>query len=404
MTDVSLILEGTYPYKTGGVATWVDSLVRSLPSTTFSVAYLFYGPPPSAPVFRPPANVAGVSLVPLNAREFPVSMKQLVRVVPAARIYHALSTGFAGLLGVEIKDRTGSPLLLTEHGIYWHEVALGVDELECGFKVVQTESGELQLGKTWEAWDRTFRSIARRTYATADAIATVCSFNQRLQEELGASKEKMHLIPNGVQSRWSGRSRARRPETGVRKKIALVARVTPIKDIKTFIRACALVRDRVPEAEFVIAGPTEHDPRYTAECRALASDLGLNALTFAGEIDVASLYPSVDVLALTSVSEGQPFAVLEAFAHGIPAVVTNTGGCPELVEPRSPATPPAGVVCRVGDPAAVAGALVRLLTDSEFYATCSREARRRVREEYDWRTTAFAYGELYRRLQNQEAA
>src|SRR3546814_1171771 len=70
--------------------------------------------------------------------------------------------------------------------------------------------------------------------------------------------------------------------------VALIGRVVPIKDIKTFIRAAALVLADMPEVRFAILGPLDEDPDYAADCEALVAELGIgNAVQFAGRVDVA---------------------------------------------------------------------------------------------------------------------
>lgn len=400
MTDVCLILEGTYPYKTGGVTTWIRSLVRGLPEVSFSVAHLYYGSKPTLPAVEIPENVREIVLISLNESTHPVSMAGLVDLVPAAKVYHALSTGFAGLLGTEIKRKRGAPFVLTEHGIYWHEVALGLDELECGFKIVETDDGALSLGLTWETWSETFRGLARQAYGAADVITTVCAFNQSLQRSLGARPEKLRVIPNGVSlPRTNGRPLEKQTR-GVRKRIALVGRVTPIKDIKTFIRSCALVRKRLPDAEFLILGPDDHDNAYAAECAELAGNLGLDSLRFTGEVNMEDHYPAIDIVVLTSLSEAQPYAVLESFAHGIPVVVTDVGGCPELVHRNSHPGGSAGIVCPVGNHEKIAEAIIELATNETLYRECAAEGSRRVGELYSQESVIASYKRIYERTPN----
>jgi polysaccharide biosynthesis protein PelF len=399
MTDVCLILEGTYPYKTGGVTTWIRALLEGLPELSFSVAHLYYGPKPSRMMVPIPANLTEITLIALNEQERAVSMDGLVGLLPEARVYHALSTGFAGLLGTEIKEQRGMPFILTEHGIYWHEISLGVDELECGFKIVKTERGDLSLGLTWEQWHQTFRDLARRAYAAADVITTVCAHNQSLQLSLGAPAEKSQIIPNGVVVQRNGQT-LKRKKSGIR--IALVGRVTPIKDVKTFIRSCALVKEQIPAAEFLIIGPTDHDPSYTAECRELAADLHLDSLTFTGEVDMETQYPAIDIMVLASVSEAQPYAVLESFAHGIPVVVTDVGGCSELVNGNGSSGAAAGILCPVGDHHRIADAVRELATSRSLYDRCAEEGLKRAKGSYSQEAVIASYRRIYERSLNRE--
>jgi glycosyltransferase involved in cell wall biosynthesis len=395
MTDVCLILEGTYPYKTGGVTTWINTLVNGLPEITFSIAHLYYGEKPALHKVPVPPNVKSIALIPLNEMVSAVTMSDLVTLIPEARLYHSLSTGFAGLLGTEMKRRTGLPFILTEHGIYWHEVSLGADELECGFKIVKTENGDLQLGRTWEAWLRAFQDFARNAYASADHITTVCSFNMALQRSLGAPESKMQLIPNGVDISLNGVQASTATKPNKKMQIALIGRVTPIKDIKTFIRACALVKERIADAEFLVIGPTDHDTSYATECSELARRLGLDSLVFTGEVDMKAHYPLIDIVVLTSISEAQPYAVLESFAHGIPVVVTDVGGCRELVDENGSSIGRTGTVCPVGDQAHIAEAIIELATNVPLYEQYARAGKKRANDLYTKENVVASYKSIY---------
>ncbi len=398
MADICLILEGTYPYRTGGVATWTDNLVRGLPEFTFSVAHLYYGQEPAQTKFLFPQNLVSVQCISLNDSRTSVTMQSLVDMLPEARLVHSLSTGIAGMLGTESKLRKKLPFVLTEHGIYWHEVELGVDELECGFKIVKTEHGELLLGKTWADWNSSFRDLARRAYGSADVVTTVCSFNQSLQQSLGAPASKSFIIPNGasIPSNHNGRSRLHESKTYPR--IALVARVSRIKDVKTFLRACSIVQQDLPNAEFIIVGPTDHDERYADECKELADELLLRRVMFTGEATVEQFYPSIDIAVLTSVSEAQPLVILEAFAHAIPVVTTDVGGLPELVMGNGPSKLPAGILCPVADPKSIAEGIVRLCSDGALYRKCAQTALARVTSDYSAEAVIRSYRTIYQKL------
>ncbi len=380
------------------MTTWTSTLVHGLPELTFSVAHVYYGQKPALPKVPIPRNLKTIALIPLNEMESAVSMSELVGLLPEARLYHSLSTGFAGLLGTEMKARSGLPFVLTEHGIYWHEVSLGADELECGFKIVRTENGDLHLGRTWETWHRTFEDFARRAYASADVITTVCSFNQSLQRSLGALETKMYMIPNGVDVSQNGVQASVKRKANAVRRIALVGRVTPIKDVGTFIRACAVVQERIPSAEFLVIGPTDHDSSYAVECRKLADSLRLDTLVFIGEADMEKQYPAIDLVVSTSISEAQPYAVLESFAHGIPVVVTDVGGCSELVNGNGSSDARAGTLCPVGDHLRIAEAIVELSTNQTLYQQYAQEGLKRVGERYAKEPVVASYRRIYERF------
>jgi glycosyltransferase involved in cell wall biosynthesis len=210
----------------------------------------------------------------------------------------------------------------------------------------------------------------------------------------------MRVIPNGIDvARFATIARARGPQ---RPTVALIGRVVPIKDIKTFIRACGLLQPHIIDLEALVMGPLDEDEDYARECRDYARELGLErTITFTGKVDLADYLGRIDVIALTSISEGQPLVLLEAGAAGIPAVATDVGACREIILGREDETPrlgAGGVVTALSSPAATAEALMRLLTDSECYTSCSAAMRERVRRYYDKAGMLAAYREIYARL------
>jgi glycosyltransferase involved in cell wall biosynthesis len=297
-----------------------------------------------------------------------------------------LSTGYAGLIGAAAARRHSVPFLLTEHGLYWREAEQG-GEFECGVAAPQSAAAT----RTWVA---RLREYARCAYDAADVITAVCDANRALQLSLGAEPARSVVIANGVEV--PGAQVCARPagDRGVLR-VGLVGRVTPIKGTTTFLEACRVVQGAVARAEFYVVGPGDHSPEYDAECRQLAHRLRLERVTFTGEVDVRDWYPRLDVVVLTSRSEAQPLALLEAMAYGRPVVATDVGGCRELVEGPADAFGAAGVVCPPGDAGAVARAIVRVGARPEQFAQAGRA---RVAALYTRRRMLDRYRALYGRL------
>ena len=125
------------------------------------------------------------------------------------------------------------------------------------------------------------------------------------------------------------RSTEPRPPT-----VLMIGRIVPIKDTRTFIMAVSLLKELVPDVVAILIGPEEEDPSYAAGCRALVAQLGLEStVQLLGRVpDVMEYLGQADVIALTSISEAQPIALLEAAATGLPAVTTDVGSCREIIE------------------------------------------------------------------------
>lgn len=331
----------------------------------------------------------------------------LLSDLPLARLYHSASTGYAGLFASRAHLDTGRPVLLTEHGIYTNERRI---EIAMANWLYQKPGQGLNLrperGDLREIWINCFISYSRACYEAASEIITLHEGNQEFQAADGAPPEKLTIIPNGVDyERYSAvaRSPGNRPPT-----IALIGRVVPIKDIKTFIRACAFLKQWIPDIRALVLGPTDEDQAYFEECKAMVEGMEVgDHVTFTGPVRLDEHLGAVDVMVLTSISEAQPLVILEGGAAGVPVVATDVGACKEMLLGRSdeqPALGPGGAVTPLANPLATAQAVARLLTDPDWHQTCSVALRERVRRAYNKTDLDAAYNELYRKYRDAPGA
>jgi glycosyltransferase involved in cell wall biosynthesis len=344
--------------------------------------------------------------------------------VPAA-CYHAIATGYAGLLAAVWSHRTERPLALTEHGIYareremelaradWIRDAAEMDDGGFGLRTATWAPRISPLRKIWSAF---FRGLSRLAYGQATRIVTLSEVNRVKQIADGAPAAKIDIVPNGVDlpddvplvvaanandsdnDESDGGLIALRP---VPLRVGFVGRVVPIKDLITFIRACDQAL-RTIDLEVRVIGPMDEDPAYAARCRDLVARLGRgDKIAFVGPMAPARIYPDLDVVVLTSFSEGQPLVILEAYAHGVPVIATDVGACRELVEGREAddrALGPSGFVTRVAAPKETAAALVRLARDPQLRRRLGAAGFRRVSASYQRRDMLSAYRALYASL------
>ncbi len=322
----------------------------------------------------------------------------LLARLPQAKLYHTVSTGYAGLMAARARIETQRPVILTEHGIYANERRI---EIASASWLSEGNRSGLSLEKPKEdvrdLWIRVFLNYSRVCYTAADQIITLYEGNQALQRIDGADENKLRVVPNGIDyDRFSALDRETKKQ---RPAVALIGRVVPIKDVKTYIRACGLLRNAVPEFDAYIMGPTDEDPDYHRECVEMVEHLGLESIvTFTGRVKLDDYLPKIDVMVLTSISEAQPLVILEAGSAGIPTVATDVGACREMLEGRGDEHPrlgPGGVVTPLSNPAKTAEALGKLLTDPAFHARCSGSIRQRVESYYNKKSIDRLYGDLY---------
>jgi glycosyltransferase involved in cell wall biosynthesis len=321
----------------------------------------------------------------------------LLAEIPPARMYHAVSTGYAGLLAARAKIETNRPVLLTEHGIYTNERRI---EISMSDWFHQKSLGWFNLSNMKkdlkDFWIDTFINYSRMCYMASDKIITLFPENQAMQIHDGADPEKLAVIPNGVDClNVSEIIKKDNP----RPTIALIGRMVPIKDIKSFILACDILKRKIPDILALLIGPTDEDEPYYEECREMIKFLGLQeTISFTGRVKLDDYMDKIDVNVLTSISEGQPLVILEMGAVGIPSVATNVGACAELIlgnKHESPKLKPGGAVVPLSNPAATANEIGILLTDKNWHDQCGQAMKERVHKYYNQSDVIERYRELY---------
>ena len=321
--------------------------------------------------------------------------------LPQAKLFHSVCTGYAGFILYRARNEKKAPCIVTEHGIYSNERRI---EIAMADWITEMDSLNLDLENKRKTlkdfWLNAFFALAHACYISCDEIISTFDGNQTLQIESGADPEKVRTIVHGiVPEKYASEMRQKtvHPPT-----IAFIGRCVPIKDVKTFIRACSLIKKELPGVRFHALGPTEEDPDYFAECQQLIEKLGLaNDFKFFGRVNLLEYMSEIDLIVFTSISEAQPLVILEMGAVGIPFVATNVGACSQLLngsKDESPNLGLGGLITPLVNPAATAAAVLRLMKDREFYEQCSRVIAERIHTYYNFNNQHEEYRKIYDRL------
>jgi glycosyltransferase involved in cell wall biosynthesis len=302
------------------------------------------------------------------------ALRPLAVPAPPVDVCHPACGGLPLLVALAARWRAGIPFLLTEQGIYLRERYLDYDrQLPEAVKAVML---------------RFFRALSLLGYAEAATVAAGSRFNQRWQLQHGAHPARVVVVPGGVDPREFPAP----PPSGVESTghtVVTVGRIEPLKDLHTLIHAFWRVRRELPQARLRLVGPTT-DQRYEVGCRALVRRLGLtDVITFAGPVpDPATAYTGAQVVVRASICEGLPYGIIEAMMCGRATVSTDVGGVSELLGDTGLVVPPK-------DPAALAEALVSLLTDPPRRWALGQAAASRARELFSLDRMLRAYRQLY---------
>lgn len=490
IADITLLLEGTYPYVKGGVSSWVHQIIQGLPEFTFSLIFIGglseqydgvqYELPENVVHFEshfimervkreeepmarkgcPAAfsrieamheqfkrnldSEAGIQQVKsaialigkggeIDENDFLYSesawrvietfyekyctapsfvdyfwtiremhaplfrLIEIARNAPDTRVLHSISTGYAGLLGAVMHMHRETPYLISEHGIYTKERKIDLYSAKW-IKESEDEIDQEEGSYFRRLWIRFFEALGKLAYSQADRIVALYEGNRRRQIKDGAPPEKCIVIPNGIDvERFTPLVKKRPKKTPP--VVALIGRVVPIKDIKTFIRAMRVVCNEMPQAEGWIIGPEDEDPQYVEECKALTEALGLSEqVKFLGFQNIQEILPRVGVVMLTSISEAQPLVLLESMAAGVPCVATDVGSCREIVEgadEEDRALGQAGFIVPIAAPQQTAWAAIQLLRDQALWIKAQQVGLQRVRKFYHQKLMYKRYRNLY---------
>jgi glycosyltransferase involved in cell wall biosynthesis len=208
--------------------------------------------------------------------------------------------------------------------------------------------------------------------------------------------ERLVTIHKGHDPAWyTGLPAPDRAELGLPADAVVVGftgNMRPVKGADVLLRAARRLQPR-PDLHFLLIGEIRDARiRRLAAAPEMASVLHLPGF----RKDAAALARLCDVAVMPSVKrEGLPRAVIEAMAQGVPAVVTDVGGMPELVEHGV-----SGLVVPPRDDAALAEALRTLADDPALRARMGRAATERIGSAFHIRTTILKMRALLEDLQS----
>jgi len=237
-----------------------------------------------------------------------------------------------------------------------------------------------------------FFAVTRFSIQESDAVTSVSRWLRDETNRIFSPGRPIHVIPNFVDTeifrpRDPGDRRAQFADAD--EKIVLhISNFRPVKNLSAVVRTFAEARSQVRARLLLVGDGPERIPTEQQ-----VEQLGLSgAVTFLGSQEyVEDIFPLADAFLLPSLHESFGLAALEAMAAGVPVVVTNRGGPPEVVTD--------GVSGFLRDPHDVAGmseALVRILRDPDLARAMGEAGVKRSCEEFHADRVVPEYLKVYR--------
>ncbi len=246
--------------------------------------------------------------------------------------------------------------------------------------------------------DRVLHPVAARVINRCDKYVVTSEFI-RNEWSRGIDPQRFEVIypPFNLEKQQSALRTPRTSVNGGAKNIGFVGRLSDEKAIPILMAAFVLIRQRAENAILTIVGtgPLEQ------QLKAYASTLGIGEyIRFAGHLPNSfEALKNFDLFVLPSRTEGCPIVVLEAMAMGLPVVATRVGGNPELV-----ADGESGLLVPPNDPAAMAEAVLKILTVNDMARQMGARGRQRAFEHFHPSLFTRHLQDLYQQLYERKMA
>lgn len=255
-------------------------------------------------------------------------------------------------------------------------------------------------GRHFPDFPRPKRKVANRLLMERRdrVIAVGPSVKVALMEYEGIPDRRIDVILNGIDTdRFTPSTETRadvRAELGIESDdylVMMVARLDPIKDHFTAIRACTQAAKTVSNLKLLLVG--DGPEREAIEKYITQEGLSHLVQLLGTRSDVPRLLSAADTLLLTSVSEGIPLTIIEAMATGLPVVSTKVGSIAEVIANGS-----TGFLAEARDHSALAERLIQLGRSAALRIAMGDQGRARAVAEFSESQMAERYASLFDEL------
>jgi glycosyltransferase involved in cell wall biosynthesis len=247
-----------------------------------------------------------------------------------------------------------------------------------------------------------FRQLERRAAKVSTAIVAIGERQRRDIAEIYriAPRDKVHVIPLGLEldpfltlpiERDPSTYRSQIDVPAEAKLVTIVGRLAPIKNHAVFLEVATRLAAQMEDAHFLVVGRGPLEDTIRGQAKRLGLD---DRMTFAGWVrDMPSVYAASNVVALTSLNEGSPVALIEAQAAGVPVVATDVGGVGDtFLDGES------GRICLPEDAEGLTAAIRHYLDRPDEARKAGQAGRGYVSQEFTAEKLIERMAELYRDL------
>ena len=296
------------------------------------------------------------------------------------RALQAANTGIAR----QVSGRGPFDIVYERYSLWSHaglsagKVAGAVTVLEVNAPLIEEQARFRELHDKKAALNTSLRA-----FAAADVIVAVSDGVARYLEQFAQARNKVHVIPNGVDTARFDHVPAQREERGEPFTVGFVGTLKPWHGVDILIEAFARLRAKIPECRLLLVG----DGPERTSLAAQAYSLGV-----ADAVECAGAVPAAEIPALLARMDVgvapypelrdfyfSPLKVYEYMASALPVVASSIGQICDVIEDGQD-----GLLCRPGDADDIVDACTRLYHDDRLRNRLGLLARRKVLADHTW--------------------
>jgi len=238
-----------------------------------------------------------------------------------------------------------------------------------------------------------YNFLDRQILKRVNKIITVSERSKNLLESFGINKTKIAVVPNAIdKSTISSHPVEPKSENGTINMIA-AGRFSHEKGFDYLLDAISLIKKQAPDFKLHLygRGPEEANLRQQTENLALT-----DIIDFCGFVDnILPVLSKMDILVLSSRSEGMPVIILEAWSQAVGVLATSVGGVPELITSDK-----YGIVVEPRNVRQLADKLLWALNNINKIKELGNNGRELLQREYIYEVQAERLRNIYLSIEN----
>ncbi len=236
------------------------------------------------------------------------------------------------------------------------------------------------------------RFFWRRIHITPHRITAISSFLAKRAFNLGVSKDKISIIPNGIDL-----SQIPKSVEKIQNRVVCVARFSWEKGVDYLLTAWPDVLNEVTDAKLVLVGEVDkREVDMGTKIKKLIKELNIShSVELKGSLPHNQVLVEIkksEVFICPSLAEGLGIVFIEAQACGVPPIGTRVGGIPDVIQNNEN-----GLLVEPKDSAAIARAIIFLLKDKDLANRLSLRGLETVKK-FDWQTIVEQINSLYQEV------